>query len=281
LSYGTIEHLQRELHPAFEMAVRDNIIRSNPTSSVLAQLKRQTGAQRGKRVALTPEEQSAFLEFMDGHVVLDHWKPIFIFLLGTGVRVSELSGLCWEDIDFEKGLISIEREIVYFAGKKNPSKQKLFVSDPKTFAGIRKIPIVKEVRTALESVKKYQQENGLVSTREIDGYSNFVFLDRFGTTYIQHNLDRALERIIKQYNEYARDLIEKKHSDVVMLPHFTCHNLRHTFCTRLCENETNIKVIQSIMGHVDIKTTMNIYAEVSEKKKQESLNQISEKLNLF
>lgn len=66
-----------------------------------------------------------------------------------------------------------------------------------------------------------------------------------------------------------------------MLPHFTCHNLRHTFCTRLCENETNIKVIQSIMGHVDIKTTMNIYAEVSEKKKQESLNQISEKLNLF
>ena len=127
----------------------------------------------------------------------------------------------------------------------------------------------------------YQQENGLVSTREIDGYSNFVFLDRFGTTYIQHNLDRALERIIKQYNEYARDLIEKKHSDVVMLPHFTCHNLRHTFCTRLCENETNIKVIQSIMGHVDIKTTMNIYAEVSEKKKQESLNQISEKLNLF
>ena len=281
LSYGTIEHLQRELHPAFEMAVRDNIIRSNPTSSVLAQLKRQTGAQRGKRVALTPEEQSAFLEFMDGHVVLDHWKPIFIFLLGTGVRVSELSGLCWEDIDFEKGLISIEREIVYFAGKKNPSKQKLFVSDPKTFAGIRKIPIVKEVRTALESVKKYQQENGLVSTREIDGYSNFVFLDRFGTTYIQHNLDRALERIIKQYKEYARDLIEKKHSDVVMLPHFTCHNLRHTFCTRLCENETNIKVIQSIMGRVDIKTTMNIYAEVSEKKKQESLNQISEKLNLF
>lgn len=46
-------------------------------------------------------------------------------------------------------------------------------------------------------------------------------------------------------------------------------------------DETNIKVIQSIMGHVDIKTTMNIYAEVSEKKKQESLNQISEKLNLF
>ena len=113
LSYGTIEHMQREIHPAFEMAVRDNIIRTNPSDKILGQLKRQTGAQRGKRLALTPEEQDAFLEFMDGHIVYDHWKPIFVFLLGTGLRVSELSGLCWEDIDFENGVISVERVLLF------------------------------------------------------------------------------------------------------------------------------------------------------------------------
>ena len=48
----------------------------------------------------------------------------------------------------------------------------------------------------------------------------------------------------------------------VLLPDFSAHNLRHTFCTRLCENETNLKVIQNIMGHVDISTTMDIYADV-------------------
>ena len=52
----------------------------------------------------------------------------------------------------------------------------------------------------------------------------------------------------------------------VLLPHFSNHNLRHTFCTRLCENESNIKVIQSIMGHSDIRTTMDIYAEVTKDK---------------
>ena len=132
MSYGTIEHLQRELHPAFEMAVRDNIIRSNPTSSCTGTVEKTNWCStRKERVALTPEEQSAFLEFMDGHVVLDHWKPI-LFLLGTGVRVSELSGLCWEDIDFEKGLISIEREIVYFAGKeKSLLNRNYLFPDPK------------------------------------------------------------------------------------------------------------------------------------------------------
>ncbi len=58
LSYGTIEHLQREIHPAFEMAVRDCIIRTNPTHKVLGQLKKQTGARRGVRNALTPEQVS-------------------------------------------------------------------------------------------------------------------------------------------------------------------------------------------------------------------------------
>ncbi|WP_242974610.1 tyrosine-type recombinase/integrase [Lacrimispora amygdalina] len=42
--------------------------------------------------------------------------------------------------------------------------------------------------------------------------------------------------------------------------------MRHTFCTRLCENESNLKVIQSVMGHVDIQTTMNIYAECTMEK---------------
>lgn len=72
LSYGTIEYLQRELHPAFEMAVRDCVIRTNPAYNVLGQLKKQTGAKRGVRNALMPEQQAAFLDFMDGHPVYGH-----------------------------------------------------------------------------------------------------------------------------------------------------------------------------------------------------------------
>lgn len=281
LSYGTIEHLQRELHPAFEMALRDCVIRTNPTHNVLGQLKKQTGATRGVRNALTPEQQWAFLKFMDGHPVYDHWKPIFTFFIGTGVRVGELSGLTWKDIDFDNGFITIDHAVVYFAGKMNKTDKRIHVTKPKTAAGIRKIPMVKEVRDALDEVRQYQHENGIYCKAEIDGYSDFVFLNRFGNVFLQHDLDRSLSRIIDAYNDDALHKAALKQKEALILPHFTCHSLRHTFCARFCENETNLKVIQSVMGHVDIGTTMNIYAEVSEAKKKQSMEALAKKLDLF
>lgn len=59
--------------------------------------------------------------------------------------------------------------------------------------------------------------------------------------------------------------------DPVLLPHFSCHYLRHTFTTRLCEAGVNVKVIQDILGHADITTTLNIYADVTKDLKQEEI----------
>lgn len=62
-------------------------------------------------------------------------------------------------------------------------------------------------------------------------------------------------------------------TDPVLLPNFSCHVLRHTFATRLCESGINIKVIQSVLGHCDISTTMDIYVDVmSDTKKKELAN---------
>ncbi len=58
------------------------------------------------------------------------------------------------------------------------------------------------------------------------------------------------------------------------------HNLRHTFCTRLCENETNLKIIQDIMGHKDISTTMEIYAEATKEAKAHSFANLNGKLGI-
>ena len=69
--------------------------------------------------------------------------------------------------------------------------------------------------------------------------------------------------------------------NIFFVPYLTRpHNLRHTFCTRFCENETNIKVIQEIMGHSDISTTMNIYAEATEAKKKESFESLEGKIKI-
>ena len=66
-----------------------------------------------------------------------------------------------------------------------------------------------------------------------------------------------------------------------MIPRFSCHIFRHTFASRFCENETNVKVIQGVMGHADVTTTMNIYAEVNTEVTRESLENLAKNMNVF
>ena len=93
-------------------------------------------------------------------------------------------------------------------------------------------------------------------------------------------LNRAICRIIRDYNAEETENAKKEKRKPILIRHFSVHNLRHTFCTRFCENETNIKVIQEIMGHSDISTTMNIYAEATESKKQESFKNLIGKMKI-
>lgn len=76
----------------------------------------------------------------------------------------------------------------------------------------------------------------------------------------------------------AKELIRAKREsrEPVILPKFSSHIARHTFCSRLCENETNVKVIQQVMGHRDIRTTLDIYAEISENRTREIFAEIEE-----
>ena len=154
------------------------------------------------------------------------------------------------------------------------------MSTPKTAAGKRAISILPEVRKALEQERTNQQELELVCEYEIDGISDFVFLNRFGQPQNPQTVNRAIKRISVAYNEAELEKAEKEKREPQLLPPFSCHNLRHTFCTRLCENETNLKIIQDIMGHRDISTTMEIYAEATKEAKAHSFANLNGKLGI-
>ena len=81
-------------------------------------------------------------------------------------------------------------------------------------------------------------------------------------------------------DEQEKIQAKKEHRQPVLIPHFSVHNLRHTFCTRLCENENDLKIIQEIMGHSDITTTMNIYNEATKERKQESFARLEGKIKI-
>ena len=280
IAIATLDSVHCLLHPTFDLAVRDDIIRKNPTDGVMKEITKKSGKNKGIRHALTIEEQRAFMDYMATHPVYYHWWPLFTVLLGTGTRIGECLGLRWDDLDFDKKLISINHSIVYYPEKKSKSAI-MRVSLPKTEAGIRTIPMLDVVRDAFEIEKEEQAEKG-GNTQEIDGMTGFVFCNRFGNVPNPQTVNATIRRIRKNYNAEEVLNAKKEDRDPVILPEFSCHHLRHTFATRLCETETNLKVIQSVMGHAGIETTMNIYADATDKKKQESFDELASKLdNLF
>ena len=275
---NSMEVIHTILHPFFTTAVRDGFIRLNPTDGVMAEIKKSHDWEKPKRHALTEAQQSAFISYVASHKTYNHWLPLFTILLGTGCRVGEIVGLRWEDCDFTNRLIHINHSLIYRPDEKT-RRSAFSITTPKTKAGTREIPMLDDVRKALYQERLRQMREGFNLT-EIDGYSGFIFSNRYGSVLSPHNINRAIERIIRDYNSEETENVNKNHRQPILLPHFSVHNLRHTFCTRFCENETNLKVIQEIMGHADITTTMDVYNEATREKKQQAFAELEGKIKI-
>ncbi|MBD9220746.1 MAG: site-specific integrase [Clostridiales bacterium] len=275
---NSMEIIHSILHPVFRLAVRDEYIRMNPTEGAMSEIKRTYDWEKPKRIALTIPEQEMLIDFLNTSETYCRWKSIITFFLGTGCRVGEVIGLRWEDCDFEKKTISINHNTIY-RKYKGESESRFHITTPKTKAGIRMIPMLSDVKNALLAEYNLQQQIGFCD-EIIDGYSGFVFQNRFGSLLSSNDINRALERIYTACNNEERERAKEEKRPPVLIRHFSVHNLRHTFCTRFCENESNLKVIQEIMGHADIETTMNIYAEATTEKKVESFANLEGKIKI-
>lgn len=275
---NSLENIHTVLHPVFTIAVRDGLIRTNPTDGVMADIKKSHDWEKPKRHALTVPQQEAFVGFIKSNYKYRHWLPVFTFMLGTGCRVGEVAGLRWQDCDFQKNIITIDHNLTYRPSE-DGSGCTFRISTPKTKAGERIIPMFAAVRDALISERIRQMESG-VNQSVVDGYSGFVFSNRFNEILNPHSINRAIERIVRDYNLAESEQAEKESRKPELLPHFSAHNLRHTFCTRLCETETNLKVIQEIMGHADITTTMDIYNEATQELKLQTFEKLEGVINI-
>lgn len=278
---NTVDTIHTILHPTFQLAVRDEIIRTNPSDGVMAEIKKKNGKNKGVRHALTLPQQRAFMNYTANSPIYCHWLPLFTVLLGTGCRIGEIIGLRWEDLDYENRVININHSVTYYPREDSKTRKSVFaVSLPKTEAGIRTVPMMDAVYEAFHEEYEAQKENGFNNT-VIDGMTGFIFCNRFGNVHNPQTVNKTIKRILENYNAEEVLRAKRERRKPVIIPHFSCHHLRHTFCTRFCENETNVKVIQSVMGHANIETTMDIYAEVTDLKKKEAIENLSQKLDVF
>ena len=263
LKVSTIDSIHTVLHQVLDMAVDDAYLRNNPSDNVLKELKQAHNFDTEKRKALTVTEQELFLDFLRRNHQYNHWYPIFAVMVGTGLRVGEVTGLRWCDIDLKENLIDVNHTLVYYNHAENGCY--FNINTPKTKAGVRNVPMLEFVKQAFIEERKYQMANRIRCSVKIDGYTDFIFVNRFGAAQHQGTLNKALRRIIRDCND---EVLERNEENPVLLPRFSCHSLRHTFTTRMCEAGVNIKVIQDALGHSDISTTLNIYADVTKELKK-------------
>lgn len=204
-----------------------------------------------------------FLDYLKRTPLYRHWYPIFAVMLGTGMRVGEAVGLRWCDIDLEEGVIDVNHTLVYYKHEINGCYCN--IHSPKTKAGIRKIPMLGNVKEAFLEERKNQMASGVRCSVSVDGYTDFIFVNRFDHPQHQGTLNKAIRRIARDCND---EVLSLKTRNPVLLPPFSCHILRHTFTTRMCEMGVNIKVIQDVLGHADVSTTLNIYADATKELKK-------------
>lgn len=267
LKANTIDSVHTVLHQVLEIGVEDEYLRYNPADNALKELKKAHNHDTEKRRALTIPEQDLFEKFLSKEGQYHRWYPIFTVMLWTGMRVGEVTGLRWEDIDLEEGIISVNHTLVYF-DKGGFERCGFAVNTPKTKAGERTIPMLPKVKEAFIMENEYQKEVELSCNAVVDGYTDFIFINRFGNTQHQGTLNKALRRIIRDCNY---EVLDKGEKDAVILPRFSNHSLRHTFTTRMCEAGVNIKAMQDILGHADAETTLQIYADATKEMKRAEL----------
>ncbi len=276
LKANTIDNIHTVLHQVLELGVEDDYLRYNPSDNALKELRKAHNNDSPKRRALTIPEQNLFEEFLSEQGQYHKWYPVFVVLLWTGMRVGEITGLRWCDIDLDNETISINHTLVYFSKGKSQGCS-FAVNTPKTEAGKRIIPMLPKVKEAFLMEKQFQEEIGLKCTASVDGYTDFIFINRFGGVQHQGTLNKALRRIIRDCNY---EVLDKGHTEsTVTLPRFSNHSLRHTFTTRMCEAGVNIKAMQDILGHADAETTMDIYAEATKDLKRSEMINFEEYFN--
>lgn len=166
--------------------------------------------------------------------------------LSSGMRIGEVCALTWEDLDTEKGVISVNRTIqrIYMIedGKR---KTELILDTPKTKNSIREIPISKDLLRILKPFKKIVNPSFFVLTNDI----------------------KPTEP--RTYRSYYKNLMEH-----LKMPDLKFHGLRHSFATRCIESNCDYKTVSVLLGHSNISTTLNLYVHPNMEQKKKAIEQM-------
>lgn len=270
----TIKDALGSLRECFESAKNNGLIAINPCFDIILPEKTDSKQRR----FLTVDEQKKFLETAETEYAW--YYPMLKVMLLTGMRISEVGGLCWSDVDYENDIIHIRRALYsqYEYGERH-----LRFTTTKTINSVRDIPMMADCKKMLKLQKKNQdrikKELGKRYRSEYEeGLSDLVFTSSMGSSATRYNVAPIINKIVQSINlREDYESVQENREPVYMKP-VSPHTLRRSFCTRCFEAGMNIKVVQKIMGHNNYATTANIYTEVMPDKMNEEIELFNSKL---
>ncbi len=255
LAANTIKFYHSLICPVLELAVDSNMIRKNPAKDA----RKGIGGTKKEKSSITVSQQERLLDFVKNNSQYCVYHPLMIFALSTALRVGELTGLRWSDVDLKENIIHIRQQLIY---RNFGDGCRFHVQDLKTEAGRRDIPLTASARKSLIRQKELSLLLGTKQKKEIDGITDFVFLNSLGNPYATNAINFMLKNMVDAYNRAEREAAGREKREAEPLPHISAHILRHTACTRLAESGIDPKTLQYIMGHSSIAVTMDIYNHV-------------------
>lgn len=252
----TIKHIYTLLNSALKKAVQTKLISENVNELVVLPKKEVYQAK-----TLSAEEVNLIIK----NAKDDRLYPIVVLAIYTGLRKGEVMALKWKNIDFEKGELHVEGSLCKVPGKVDDKGIRHYdykILEPKTVKSKRVVPLLPMAIEALQMQKKYQEEDRR-KYKEIYMDEDYVFAQYDGRYLNQRGFMDEYHAFLKRYGV----------TDVRF------HDLRHTFASLLLELGESAKVIQEILGHSTISTTLDIYSHITNSRKVSILQKLDNLVN--
>lgn len=241
----TVKHVKYQLGQYFEYCIDEEIIDKNPVNKVRLQSherKTKNAAEQQEYKAIPEELRNRFLQAISTSLL---FKPLCLTSMFAGLRIGEVLALKWKDFDEENKTLSVVRAQTVettFDENGNVIKREYVVGKTKTAGSVRVLPIPDLLVEALSEWRKLHVIQELTTKAPVSKADDFIFANNSGAMRTYHGTRTMFNRFLKKHGLDDAGI------------HF--YMLRHTFSNTLFEAQENPKVIQALMGHRKVETTM-------------------------
>jgi integrase len=230
LSARSVAYLRVVLRAALNQARKWNLVVRN-----VAELVEPPKCERFRIEPLSPDQARTLLDIAKG----DRLEPLYAVALACGLRMGEILGLRWKEVDFESGRMTVSQALQRQKGRG------LVLTETKTDRSRRKIGLPPQLVTVLRTHRVRQLEERLAAGSHWQD-KGFVFASRHGTGLEPRNLHRAFKRMLNRAG----------------LPDIRFHDLRHSAASLMLAQGVPLRVVMEVLGHSSISLTANTYSHV-------------------